>query len=78
VASFFKNISHIRDQLVVIGVIFEDDDLVQIVFDGLPPSWETFLVGVNARENQPDFERSWHDCLKEEGRIHSRSGPSNE
>jgi hypothetical protein len=46
--------------------------------DGLPPYWETFLVGINARENQPDFERLWHDCLREEGRIQSRNGTSKE
>jgi hypothetical protein len=35
----------------------DDDDLVQTVVDGLPSSWETFLAKINARENQPDFER---------------------
>jgi hypothetical protein len=49
-ASFFKKISQIRDQLVVISVTVDDDDLVQTVVDGLPPSWETFLGVVNARE----------------------------
>jgi hypothetical protein len=39
---------------------------------------ETFLAGINARENQPDFERLWHDCLQEEGRIQSRNGTSKE
>jgi hypothetical protein len=68
-ASFFTKISQLRDQLLVIGVTVDDDDLVQTVVDGLPPSWETFLAGINARENQPDFERLWHDCLQEEGRI---------
>jgi hypothetical protein len=46
--------------------------------DGLPSSWETFLAGKNARENQQDFERLWHDCLQEEGRIQSRNGTSKE
>jgi hypothetical protein len=35
----------------------DDDDLVQTVVDGLPSSWEAFLSKINARENQPDFER---------------------
>jgi hypothetical protein len=46
--------------------------------DGLPSSWETFLAGINARENQPDFETLWHDCLQEEGRIQSQNGTSKE
>jgi hypothetical protein len=35
-------------------------------------------IGINARENQPDSERLWHDCLQEEGRIQSRNGTSKE
>jgi hypothetical protein len=31
------------------------------------------MAGINARENQPDFERLWHDCLQEEGRIQSQN-----
>jgi hypothetical protein len=78
IGSFFTKISQLRDQLLVIGIIIDDDDLVQTTVDGLPSSWETFMVGINARENQPDFERLWHDCLQEEGRIQSRNGTSKE
>ena len=46
--------------------------------DGLPSSWETFLARINARENQRDFERLWHDCLQEEGRIQSQNGTPKE
>jgi hypothetical protein len=46
--------------------------------DGLPSSWETFPAEINARENQPDFERLWHDYLQEEGRIQSRNDTSKE
>jgi hypothetical protein len=63
VAFFFTKISQLRDQLLVIGVTVDDDDLVQTAVDGLPPSCETFLARINARENQPDFEMLWHDCL---------------
>ena len=34
--------------------------------DGLPSSWETFMASVYGRENQPTFERLWHDCIEEE------------
>ena len=43
IASFFTKILQIRDQLLMIGVTVEDDDLVQTVVDGLPPTWEVFL-----------------------------------
>ena len=78
IATFFSKISQIRDQLMAIGDKVEYDDLVQTVFDGLPASWETFLASVNGREFQPNFKSLWHDCLGEEGRIQSRSGPPSE
>ena len=42
---------------------------MQTVIDGLPSSWETFMAYVSGRENQPTFERLWHDCIEEEGRT---------
>ena len=69
VGSFFTKIAQVRDQLIVIGITVNDDDLVQTVVDGLPSSWETFMASVNGRENQPTFERLWHDCIEEEGRT---------
>ena len=48
---FFTKISKIRDQLQVVGMKIDDDDLIQVVFDGLPSSWETFLSCINAREH---------------------------
>lgn len=40
VNSFFTKISHLKDQLLAIGVSTDDDDLVQTVFDGLTSAWE--------------------------------------
>jgi hypothetical protein len=64
VSSFCTKIAQIRDQLLVTRVTVEDDDLVQAIFDGLPPSWDTFLASVNGRETQPNFESLWHDCFQ--------------
>ena len=73
VAPFFTKIAQVRDQLSAIGVPVDDDDLVQTVFDGLPSSWETFLAIVSGREKQPNFDRLWHDCLEEEGRVQNKA-----
>jgi hypothetical protein len=54
----------------------DDDDLVQTAVDGLTESWGVFLSSVNAREAQPNFERLWHDCLEEEGRLNNRNDHS--
>ena len=68
VGSFFTKIKQVKDQLLAIGVTVDDDDLVQTMVDGLPSSWETFMESVCGRENQPTFERLWHDCIQEEAR----------
>jgi hypothetical protein len=78
VASFCSRIAQIRDELLVTGVIVDDDDLVQDIFDGLPSSWETFLSSMSGREIQPTFERLGHDCLQEESRTATRSETSKE
>jgi hypothetical protein len=76
ISSFFSKIAQTRYQLVTIGVAVDDDDFVQTTVDGLPESWETFLSSVNGREFQSNFERLWHDCLVEEGRLQSGNEPS--
>ena len=65
VASFFKNISQVKDQLASIDVETDEDDFLQTAIDRLPSSWETFLFVINEREGNPNFEIIWHDCIKE-------------
>ena len=48
VASFFTNISHVRDEITSIGVVVDEDDLIQTIVDGIPSSWHTFIVVFNA------------------------------
>ena len=69
VGSFFTKIPQVRDQLIAIGIVVDDDDLVQTVVDGLASSWKTFMASVSGRENQSTFERLWHDCIEQEGRT---------
>ena len=78
VGPFFTKIAQVRDQLTVIGITVDDEDLVQTVVDGLPNSWETFLALVNERENQPYFDRLWHDYLEEEGRVQNKATSTKE
>jgi hypothetical protein len=75
VATFFSKIAQTRDHLIAIGVVVDDDDLLQTAVDGLPESWAVFLASVNGREAQPNFDRLWHDCL-EEGRLKRRNDHS--
>ena len=72
VAYLFTKIAQVKDQLVSISVKTDEDDLLQTIFDGIPFSWETFLTVVNGREEQPNFEKLWHDCIQEEGCIQNK------
>ena len=58
IGPFFIKIAQVRDQLTAIGIVVDDDDLIQTVVNGLPNSWETFLASVSGRENQPNFTAS--------------------
>ena len=78
VGPFFRKITQVRDQLSAIGVPIDDDDILQIVFYGIPSSWETFLDVVSGRKTQTNLHRLWHDCLEEEGRIQSISNENKE
>jgi hypothetical protein len=69
IVAFFSKIAQTIDQLTTIGVVVDDDDLVQTAIDGLPESWGTFLASFNGIEAQPNFDRLWHDCLEEEERL---------
>jgi hypothetical protein len=47
--ALFSKIDQTRDHLATIGVVVDDDDLVQTTVFGLPESWETFLSSINGR-----------------------------
>jgi hypothetical protein len=63
IATFFMKSFQLKDQFVAIGETMDDDDLVHTALDGRPSTWETFVSGVDAHENQPTFERLLTDCL---------------
>jgi hypothetical protein len=66
VTSYLMRITQVRDQLAAIGEKTEDAELMNVALNGLPKSWEPFVKGVCARENIPDWQRLWDDCIQEE------------
>ena len=67
IASFFTNNLPMRDQITSIGLETDDNDLLQTVIDGLPSSWENFLVAVNGREEKSNFEYFGVTASKKKG-----------
>ena len=59
--SLFTKISQVRYQLLRIGVMVDDGDIIQTTIDGLPSSWETFLAAINGQYVQSKFEILWRD-----------------
>jgi hypothetical protein len=74
VASYLKRITQIHDQLVAIGEVVDDTELVNVALNGFLGSWEQFVLGICPREKFPPFERLWIDCIQEEAQIESRNG----
>jgi hypothetical protein len=69
VATFFMNISEIRDQLGAIGETILDIELVLTTLNALPRHWEPFLQSISGREDLSGFDRLWTNCTQEETRL---------
>ena len=57
VASYLMKISVLRDQLSTIGEIVEDRELVMMTLNGLPHSWEPFILSISGKSKLPKFDR---------------------
>ena len=65
-------ISQLRDQLQAIEEIISEKELVNIVLNGLPETWDAFSTSMNTRKEYPTFEELWTCCAQEESRISAK------
>jgi hypothetical protein len=65
-------ISQLRDQLQAIEEIISEKELVNIVLNGLPKTWDAFAASMNTRKEYPTFEELWTCCTQEESRIRAK------
>src|SRR3984957_3004430 len=77
ITSYFVRISHIRDQLQAIDEITSEKELVNIVLNGLPKTWDEFAASMNTRKEYPTFEEIWTCCAQEESRIGAKEKSQN-
>jgi hypothetical protein len=75
VTSYFVRISQLRDQLQAIEEITSEKELVNIVLNGLPKTWDAFAASMNTRKEYPTFEELWTCCAQEESRINAKEKP---
>jgi len=56
IASYFVNISPLRDQLQAIDEAITEREIVTNALNGLPRSWDPFASSINTRKEFPTFE----------------------
>jgi hypothetical protein len=74
ITSYFVRISQLRDQLQAIEEIISKE-LVNIVLNGLPKTWDAFAASMNTRKEYLTFEELWTCCAQEESRISAKEKP---
>jgi hypothetical protein len=77
ITSYFVRISQLRCQLQAIEEIISKNELVNIVLNGLPKTWDAFAASMNTRKEYPAFEELWTGCAQEESRIREKEKPQN-
>jgi hypothetical protein len=75
ITSYFVRISQLRYQLQAIEEIISEKELVNIVLNGLPKTWDAFSTSMNTRKEYPTFEELWTCCAQEESRISAKEKP---
>ena len=59
--------------MVAVGEVVDSAKLIRVALNGFSKSWESFVRGIVARENMPNWERLWDDFVQEELRVGSIS-----
>jgi hypothetical protein len=75
ITSYFVRISQLRDQLQAIEEITSEKELVNLVLNVLPKTWDAFAASMNTRKEYPTFEELWTCCAQEESRINAKEKP---
>jgi hypothetical protein len=73
VTNYFMRITQTCDQLATIGEKVDEAKLVNVALNGFNKSREPFVKGVCARENLPNWESLWDDCIQEKDREESKA-----
>ncbi|XP_021811279.1 uncharacterized protein LOC110754517 [Prunus avium] len=66
VSQYLQKIKDARDHLAAAGVSFDDDDIVILALNGLPPEYNTFRCMVRGRENVLSLKDFRSQLLAEE------------
>ena len=70
--SYFRRVSHIKEQLEAIEENVEEGEIVMSSLNGLPRSWDWFIQGIFTKKKLIKFNRLWEECTQEQARLVSR------
>jgi hypothetical protein len=73
VSSYLTRVAQVKDELVVVGEVITNSELVRISLNGFTKEWEVFVKCVVGGEHLPDWSRLWDDFAQEEIRERSQS-----
>lgn len=63
--SYLTKFSKVKEELVGVGEIVPDRDLVNFSLLGFTKLWQAVIDGICAQENFLDCECLWGDCIQE-------------
>jgi hypothetical protein len=66
VSSYLTRVAQVKDEMVVVGEVISDSELVRIALKGFTKEWEVFVKCVVGCEHLPDWSRLWNDFTQEE------------
>jgi hypothetical protein len=68
VSSYLTRITQVREEIGVVGDVISDGEMVRNSLNVFSERWNTFVKGVVSRDNSPNWETLWDDCIQEETR----------
>lgn len=66
VTSYLKTIQQAHDEILTIGEAVNDSKIVKVAPKGRAKHWTTFVDGILARQQLPDWNWLWDDFIQKE------------
>eukprot|EP00253_Pinus_taeda_P023066 PITA_23066 len=77
IQSYFLRITEIKNDLLSIGEVILDRELILTTLGGLPHEWYVFRTTIFNNDRIPGFEELMSRCIQEETRMVEQEMPSN-
>jgi hypothetical protein len=74
VVPYLTWLAQVKDELVAVGEVISDSELVRIALEGFAKDWEVFVKCIVGREKLLDWSRLWDDFTQEEIWMNGEKG----